>query len=392
MSSTLRLRLVAACTGWGLAVAVWLTRPLWMEGSRFYPTTPVSGLLPDIPEPLDTAIWAALILAGLATALLPRLACIAAAAIYFGYSLFDQQRWIPFFNEIGALLLVLAVHRRWEDEAEARDTLNTCGIVIALVYLWSGIQKFNYHFYVKIFPWMMSPFLGHLPAALVPYVLKLAVAVPFVETFLGIALLSRRWRPIGIVVAAGMHTFILASVGPFGLGGNVQVWFWNIASTALVVLIFAGLATPAAAMLALRGRPLRAALVVFFGLAPVLNMVAVPGLPRWDDFQAATLYSGNECQAKVSFDAWDLARVPEDLRDIVTEGADGRLSLDIKDWAYLELNVPDYHALRIHLNAARTLCRAMGSPPGVVVATGSKSNPVTGARKITEFRCRDLGA
>ncbi|HYC56295.1 MAG TPA: hypothetical protein VEL28_15270 [Candidatus Binatia bacterium] len=390
MSLRSRLRGVAACVGAGFAIALFLTEPLWLQG-RFYPTTPVASWLPAIGEPVDHWIYYAMLAASAALALLPwrRVLATIAAVLYFGWSLWDQHRWIPFFNEIGALLLVLAIHPG-RDEKNAREALDDAGIVIAFIYVWSGLQKLNYWFYVKIFPWMVGAFTPHLPEPVAQWLLGTSVLVPFLETSLGVALLTTRWRRHGMWAAIGMHAFILLCVGPLGLGGNVQVWFWNIASAALVWLIFDGSRSTMQDMLSLRARPLRAALAVFFGVLPILNFVVLPGIGRWDDFQAATLYSGNECQGKIYMTLPVAQRLPEQMHDLVGRDGGGRLVLDVKDWAYYEMNVPDYHALRIHENAARRLCDFLGDPEGLVLEAGSKSDPPTGKRTIIERRCRDL--
>ncbi|HYB99043.1 MAG TPA: hypothetical protein VEC57_07885 [Candidatus Limnocylindrales bacterium] len=390
MSCRSRLRSVALCVGAGFAVALSLTEALWLQG-RFFPTTPLVDWLPAINEPLDRWIWYLMIAAAMALAVLPwrRAAAAAGAVLYFGYSLWDQQRWIPFFNEVGALLLVLAIHRG-RSEKEAREALDDCGIVIALIYVWSGLQKLNYWFYVKVFPWMVGAFTPHLPEPVAQWLLGCAVLVPFIEALTGFALLTLRWRRIGMWSAIAMHAFILLCVGPLGLGGNVQVWFWNVASAALVYLIFESSPTPLQEMLALRARPLRAALMAFFGIAPILNFVVLPGIGRWDDFQAATLYSGNESQGKVYMTPQLALRLPEPLHDLFERDADGQVRLDLKDWAYYELNVPDYHAQRVHENAARRLCQYLGNPDGLVLRAGSKSDAFTGERRILERRCRDL--
>ncbi len=389
MGSSARLRAVARWVAGGFIVGLWLTRKLWL-GDRLYPLTPVWSGLPAVPDPVDHVVYYALIAVSVAilVAPKPRPWLAAAAALYFSYSLFDQQRWVPFFNEIGALLLVLAAHDWRSTERERTDgALDTCGTVIALIYLWSGIQKLNYNFVDRVGPWMLRPF---LPESLMAHAWWLSFPMLLVEIGLCPLLFFRRTRSLGIVLAIGMHAFILLSAGPLGNDGNVQVWFWNIVSIALVLLVFRGNERGPSAFLATPAFPLQRLAVAFFGVMPIFNFVVIEPLGRWDDFQAATLYSGNESDGVVDLSNEDFERLPPLIQGAVWEMEDGTNMLKLRDWAYAELNVPDYHAFRVHRNAARTLCRMLDDSPTLRFRASAKSDPFTGEREWREVGCGEL--
>lgn len=397
LTSHARATWIARWVAAGFAVALVLTRPLWLS-DRLYPLTPVSTWLPAIAPPWDAVAHATLLALAVLVAVAPvrRGFFVALASGYLLYSLWDQQRWTPFFNEIGALMLALSTHR-WasRDAATAVRAVNACGVIVALIYLWSGIQKFGASFVNGVGPWMLSPFLPESWTWAAPY---LSLPMPLVETSLPFLLLSVRLRRAGILVATGMHLFIFSSAGPFGNNGNVQIWFWNFVSIALVWLCFGGRREGWRSFLAMPGFGYDKVAIVFFGIMPIFNFVRTPMFGHWDDFQAATLYSGNNVQGWIRMHIRDYSRAPTELQGLILElgdgsvigVADGTIALPIRDWAYHDLAVPDYHARRVHEQAARRFCELVDDSATVRLRAGSKSDPWTGKREWTEKTCAEL--
>src|SRR5205809_971107 len=70
----------------------------------------------------------------------------------------DQSRWQPWFYQYVTMLAALAVAR------DVGDTLAAWRAVLVGLYLWSGIQKLNATFMTQLFPWLMEPLAGVLPA------------------------------------------------------------------------------------------------------------------------------------------------------------------------------------------------------------------------------------
>jgi hypothetical protein len=312
-------------------------------------------------------------------------------AWYLLYSLWDQQRWVPFFNEMAAFYFAFAFRRRRGTEDDATSALATCAVVIAFIYVWSGLQKLNWVFFSESFPWMMAPFEAIVPAVVFRNLTYLGSGIALLETSIGVMLLTARARRVGVVLGLLMHTFILLSAGPLGNNGNTQVWSWNVAAGALLLLVFWPSSMSAAGVLDPRRGWVHVVALVFFAVMPIFNVVEIDHF-KWDDFQAATLYSGNEERGTIYFAEQDAGRVPEHLRDLIWRSEeDGRLFIRILDWAYADLNVPDYHADRIYLSVMRSFCRQIGPGGSFVLEIGSTANRLTGDRQITRYVCGPAG-
>jgi hypothetical protein len=375
----------------GFLFDLWLTPQLWLD-VRSYPLTPV-GPLPPIPPPWDDVAFFGLIAANALLLLMPmrRWPAALAFAWYLLYSLWDQQRWVPFFNEMAAFYLAFAFRRTRETEDDASSALATCAVVIAFIYVWSGLQKLNWVFFTESFPWMMAPFERFVPGVVFRNLTYLGPGIALLETSIGVMLLTVRWRCLGVVLGLLMHAFILLSAGPLGNNGNTQVWSWNVAAGVLLVLVFWASSMSAAELLNPRRGWVHVVALVFFAVMPIFNVMQIDHF-KWDDFQAATLYSGNEERGTIYFAEQDAGRVPEHLRDMIWRSEeDGRLFIRILDWAYADLNVPDYHADRIYLSVMRGFCRQTGPGGSFVLEIGSMANRLTGDRQITRYVCGPAG-
>src|SRR5262249_20231145 len=116
--------------------------------------------------------------------------------------------------------------------------LDTCRLIMAATYVWSGVQKMNASFLAEVYPWLLTPVLPVMPAALRPLVAGAGIVVPFVEPGLGLSLLVPRLRPLAVGGAVAMHLLLLLDLGPFGHNYNSIVWPWNVAMATLVVVLF----------------------------------------------------------------------------------------------------------------------------------------------------------
>ena len=210
----------------GLIAGLLLSPKLWLT-ARNYPLTPVLETLRPIPPPFDSMVFAAMLVLLVLIAVIPRARWLIAAFVLvaIGYALFDQSRWQPWFYQY--LFMLIAIGLSKPDSA-----IQICRLIVASIYFWSGVQKFNPAFLDETFQWMVQPMVGSMPVG------GLAFAAPVMESAIAIGLLTRRFRNAAVVVALAMHVFILASIGPFGHNHNRVVWPWNIAMGSLVIVLF----------------------------------------------------------------------------------------------------------------------------------------------------------
>ncbi len=338
----------------GTIASMALSHKLWLS-TRLYPLTPVFPALKPIPSPFDKILFGAALLALALSALSARLIpFFATFAVVLAVC--DQSRLQPWFYEYCFLLLGVAF-----------ASPNACRLILAATYFWSGAQKLNAGFINDVFPWMLEPFLRHLPHRAQSWVHPLSVAAPFIELWIGIALLGRKFRTPAVVAAVAMHAFILIALSPWGQNYNHVVWPWNIATAAAVVIMF--WKTPESARLVLFSRnPLHIAAFVLFGLAPALSLFGM-----WDHYLSAAMYTSNTNHGTIFITNKVFDRLPDGIQDYVRVETPDIDSIDIAEWSITELNVPPYPEVRIYKNVARKICEYAENPSEARLSITSKS-------------------
>jgi uncharacterized membrane protein YphA (DoxX/SURF4 family) len=314
-----------------------LSHKLWLT-ARFYPLTPVFPFLKPIPSPYDYILFGASLLSLAASALTPRLIPIfATLAVILGVT--DQSRLQPWFYEYFFLLLGVAF-----------ASPNACRLIVAATYFWSGAQKLNAGFIDDVFPWMLEPFLRHLPERAHALVHPLSQAAPFIEILIGIALLSRKFRLGAVVAGVAMHVFILIALSPWGQNYNHVVWPWNLAMAASVVILF-WKTTESPKQILFGEGPFHIAILLLFLLAPALSFFGY-----WDHYLSAAMYSSNRNSGMIFFADKMFDRLPDGIADYARVQTPELDSIDLNEWSAAELNVPPYPEIRIYKNVARQLC------------------------------------
>ncbi|HEX9820091.1 MAG TPA: hypothetical protein VGD07_10820 [Methylomirabilota bacterium] len=378
MADLARLRwarlVVAAALASGLLLA-----PRLFLATRVYPRAPVLDGWPALPAPLDVVVLGALLAALVGLALAPRPRWWAAAATVLALILAadDQSRWQPWFYQYVAMLAALALAR------DAGDTLAAWRAVLVGLYLWSGIQKLNVTFMTHLFPWLVEPLAGVLPAGLHRVLLGGWMVVPVMEIAVAVALLVPRLRNAAVVGAIAIHVVVLGLLGPLGHGTNAVVWPWNAAMAALAAVLFwNGGHVP---VLVPRRLGPHAAALVLFGFAPALSFSG-----HWDAYLSGALYSGNVKAAALSISDAVAARLPDPARRHVARNRMGANVLDLWEWSMSELAVPSYPEDRVFRTVARDVCRLADDAADVVLVVFGRPSVLTGHREITRADCAGI--
>jgi hypothetical protein len=383
-----RILLLKISLALALLVEFLLSAKLWIA-SRAYPLTPIFEWLPVVP-PLIDGLWFVLLLfllVAIVVAQRPRAYIIAFVVLAGLLSLFDQSRWQPWFYQFLFMLAALALYPGDGQDPKKREAvLNVCRLIVACTYLWSGLQKLNMSFVEDVFPWLVEPLVALLPVSLEELIRPLGIAIPFVEAGIGLMLLTR-FRNAAVILALGMHVFILFCIGPFGHDWNTVVWPWNVAMMAFVVILFWRVEGFSSRRVLVSGvSPFHGLALLLFGIMPLFSFFGL-----WDSYLSASLYSGNTKSATIYVSEAVKSRLPGTIRDPALKSQpDGINVVSITDWSFEELNVPPYPEDRVFKNVAGHVCAYAEEPSGVALAISGKPNPLDGSTEAEIYDCSGL--
>jgi hypothetical protein len=375
----LLVRVIAAA----IACSFLLSWKLWIS-SRLFPLAPISNRLPEIPYPIDY-IWFLSLLALLAViSFLPRSRKVVLIFVFLAalLSLWDQTRWQPWFYQYLFMLAAfgLLVWKKNETRRN-RAALDACRLIVASIYFWSGVQKLNVTFIRETWPDIAAflPSSWQAPVAHLPSYLILVM--PLIEMFIGLGLLTRRFRNGAVLVAMATHLAILILL--IASGENVVVWPWNVAMTLFVWILFWQDKETTARRIVSGKKAFQILVLILFGLLPSLSFFGL-----WDSYLSSALYSGNTYQTAVYLGPAVLARLPAAIHPHVWQKSEP-FFLDINRWAYAELRVPVYPEPRVFRQVARRICKyAEGERVSLWIK--QKPHPFTGSFGSEYYDCETL--
>ncbi len=334
-----------------LAVNFLVSRPLWFS-ARPYPTTPVLAFLTPLPVSVDWVLFSALFVLLAAIAVMRRFAApgLAFIALCTFLAAADQSRWHPWFYWFVFMMLALVIATVKQTPEATRAALQACRVLMVGSYFWAGVQKINVTFFYNLFPWMLSAVI-HDPQSS-PLFSKVGFAIPIIELSVGLLLFVPALRRWGVLMAVGTHLIILVLIGPLGHNVNANVWPWNAALIALVVLLFARDESPLR-RLVVPSSPIHGVAVALFWIAPLFTF-----FDAWDAYLGFSLYSGTQRAGYIQLDAPARAALPPELARYV----DDKNRLLASKWSMGEVRTPDYAEPRIYARLHAYVCEHL--PPG----------------------------
>ena len=236
----------------------------------------------------------------------------------------------------------------------------------ASVYFFSAISKFDYQFIYGLGATMAQTLVETVGVDATGWISFIAASMPFFELLIAVLLIVRRTRKIGVVLAAMLHTALIATLGPWGLAHHLGVLIWNLFFFSITAILF----WPSVAENDKSSTETTDALL----LAVTIAMLLYPFFSCCDHWIAWGLYSPNNSRCELE------ALQANSAGEAVFQRVDlSKLSLD-------QLNVPLYPAARFQLGVAQAIQKKdnLGSRSRIVIK--SKSNRFTGERKSTVFR------
>jgi hypothetical protein len=379
-----RLVLLRRAVAFAMLGGLLLSPNLWIS-SRAYPLTPLFGFIPPLPYPVDHVVFGLFVVLVASMAIFQgRLAgwlALSATIVALLFILQDQSRLQPWFYQYSFLIATISLFGL--NKVGVEDALNSCRLIVAATYFFSGLQKANAAFVEREYPWIVEPLTMHLPSGAQNILLWGAYAVPAIEATMGFGLLTRRLRKPAAIGTLLMHGFILLCVGPWGHDWNSVIWPWNVAMVLFTFILFWQPAdNPSLLEVVLPWRKLsdfnltpgpsfRALLVVLFALMPLFSFFGM-----WDSYLSASLYSGNTKSG-----------------DVYTWNGPDVIDTNIsRDLPMKQMNVPAYPEDRVFKKVFVEEWCAQGNSskgrfPGPMLVVRDKPNIVTGERSKEFYRC-----
>jgi len=383
------LRIVVACA---YASGILLSTGLWFGFGRTIPRASLLGFLPASVSSHDY-LFSILLLAALVLAVAarqPRCYLLAAIALMLLLVISDQTRLQPWVYQYLLMFALLACARTdVEADADAPHIIAASRLVVATLYFWGGAQKLNWTFGHEVLPALFEHAGVKLPVAFVSYLPAVGIAVALLEASLGVMLLLRRTRKIGVMLALGMHLLVLLLL--IAAWQNSVVWVWNVSMACIVVLLFwqrdqtHEYDADARVLSRAPTRHLTKVVLVLCGLAPALSFVGL-----WDLYLSASLYSGNTPIAVLHIDERVRERLPAQAQQQLFKTGRGELMLPLHEWSLAELNVPPYPEARAYRQIARRVCKLVEDRGEIELIVKERPALIDRSYAVTRADCRNL--
>ena len=299
----------------------------------------------------------------------------------------DITRFQPWVYIQGTILIFIGFYKNGRENAiQSGATL-----VVALTYIWSGIQKLNLGFIKETFPWILSTFgfdLQIKPDQAIGISNYLILLVPLLECLIGFFLLISKTRKPGVIMGIFMHLFIILSLGPIGHNWNQIVLPWNL-SLALFLILFYLHKDRIRITEGFKPIKLNYFILILFGMMPALNFFGY-----WDSALSGAMYSGTHSNVAYYFNARNNVELTKNREAsttvIIYKNSDFSVSKTwLSYWSINDINVPFYQAERYYKRLGKKLCKASKFPSssGIEITTRSKFH---GAKLIRRYSCKDL--
>lgn len=374
----------------GFALEFLLSPYLWISG-RLYPTAPLLSFIPVFGYPVDILLFGLLILTLVAIFFMknPKIA-LSVFLLLIGYLfLTDQTRLQPWAYQYSLMLLVL-VFVSWNrmQSSSFKIALFLLQLIIAMIYILSGLSKINIEFFQYALPWFISPILSHTPQSLHGGIVFLSLLMPLIEIAVGMLLFIPRLHRVGVVLAFCIHVSILLLLGPFGLRWNSIIWPWNIIMILLVSILYwdHGMFYPRLKDINKRMAIIIFIICVFMIVLPITSFWGV-----WDSYLSFSLYSSNTTYASLYFSKNVKNRLPFQLQHyIFPSPVYEPYRIGFSTWSLDELNVPSYPEERAYKQLARNLCIYSSGNNDIFLVITSKRTFPSFSRKSIVYSCSSL--
>ncbi len=360
----------------GLLGCIGITFPLWIGIHREYPRLPIADFLEPISiVPIEIGLAVLFIGSVLFSIIkkesrLPLIIALASLAIFIVLDINRYQAWVHHFGWL--LIASLFISK------EKGQAIRVIQWMTAAVYIYSGVQKMTPHFSIEILPWLFGKwdstnFLNSIPAG---------YAMAGFETLIGILLLIRPTRKIGVIFGAVLHLGIILLINGFHQW-NYSILPWNLALIAILFLLF--WKKDDDEKLSIKSlHPISWLLILLFILAPVLSF-----FNSWPDQCSFKLYSGNTTEAVISVDRSQYKCFPESARQVAIPGLDeNTVQVNLDSWAFDHMNVPAFMSDRSYKRVAAPICDCLNNQGTLLIKKIDNWNPDNS--RYIKYSCTEI--
>ncbi len=384
MNNSKRLKFLQSIVCLGFLAGIFFSFELWLPINRTFPRVPV---FIDVSMWFDRLLTIILIISLVSIIIFPKRKICKFSAItsLLFLAIFDQMRLQPWVYQY-FLIIVLFTFHDWKKKISS-PTLLLIQLLIASLYIWSGLQKLNYNFVFETLPLFLSPLQTLVSINKLPLIF-LGLTWAMIEIIIGCGLIFHKTRRFSIYSAIIMHTIILTLL--IAKNYNQIVWFWN---ATLILLVFCSFWKTDNSIFeitqnTISGREFLITIIVF--ASAILPFLSFFGL--WDMNLSGALYSGRNEVGVIRVNENLFENLPPQIKKVIFETKnDNQKILPLFEWSMNELNIPVNPEERIFKKITRKVCGFAREKNKIELIVKKSPTIIDGSFELNRFDCNQLG-
>ena len=346
-----RLKFIRKITVLSFLIGVICSYKLWLP-LRHFPRIPIIPIPIHLIQ-LETHLTLLLIISliGLLFKRIILLYYTAVIATLF-LIIMDQNRIQPWVYMYLLTMVILSIYDKKNVAFTNIYSLHCLRLVIIGQYFWAGIHKINSNFIENAYASMLQHFFD-IDELIVPsFLSSFGYILPFIEISFALLLIFPKYRFWGLLLATGMHCYILIYLIFPERYLNSIVYPWNIAMIAIDWLLFYKYkeSFKFKSFKRIVTRKMQTLILLATWFLPVLLFFGY-----WDHHLSFSLYSGKKEKMIILLEKQVTTKLPKYLLPYIISKKNIDV-LSINKWALGELNTPVNPELRIYKKIAGKFC------------------------------------
>lgn len=314
---------------------------LWLS-SRFFPLSPISKSLENIPNSIHLTLLTVFFVCILLVVFFPNKKYLIKIVLLVEIisCCLDQNRWQPYEYQFILTFIFYAIYFN-----NKKQFINYFCFLLLIIYFNSGLHKLNGAFLYTVWENMILHRFLNIEYEQIKgfglYIHYSGLFLGIVESLAALGLLFTKTQKVAALFLIVMHIFILAMISPLGLNYNAIVWPWNILMILLLYLVF----VHNKSQLIFLKNLVKGLNFIPFIVVGILPFFCFVGL--WDNFLSFNLYSGGTKYLEICL------KTPENLNNkeiyVIKKGkiCNNNSAIQVQDWSLKELNITVYPERRV---------------------------------------------